>query len=363
MVGRSHEALGDRAAAEGEAKMIDNMVPVFSSSHAHHKGARRKTLGDIRGPRITSRSSGLDAIPPSLDGTDRSERNLEAVALTGQALGAEIEGPEGVRPPPRLACGCPAEFSGERTAGAFRIRYSRYLSACAAGVHQHREARIVLPLRGEFHSDDGRRIFSIDVGEALYRPKEADHSDRYQTPTDCLTLLLPDAGVPRRLDAPIVVRDMALARSALVMRAEVDANDLASELVAEGLAVLISSIVLQRAPQPERGAPRWIGSVREHLDGAGDVLPSLAELSRIVDRDPAYVAATFRRAYGVSVGVYFRRLKLWQARDQIDADPSRSLSEIAQDCGFSDQSHFTRHFRRLIGVAPGAYRSRRRGQR
>jgi AraC-like DNA-binding protein len=206
-------------------------------------------------------------------------------------------------------------------------------------------------------------MIAIDVGEALYRPSDEDHSDRYATQADCLALLLPDGGAFRRLDAPMVVRDMALARAALATRAEVDAKDVASQLVAEALAVLISSIVLQRAPQTERVAPRWISSVRERLDCAGDALPSLTDLARDVGRNPAYVAATFQRAYGVSVGVYFRRLKLWQARDQIDLDPSLSLSDIAQDCGFADQSHFTRHFRRLIGITPGAYRARRLGQR
>lgn len=283
--------------------------------------------------------------------------------MADQALGAAVERPEKAAPPRRLACGCPAEYSGDLTAGGFRVRYSRYLPSCTAGVHQHHEARIVLPIRGEFSSGYGRRMIPIEVGQALYRPSDEDHADRYETPTDCLALLLPDGGAYRRLDAPIVVRDMALARAALAMKAEVNARDQASELVAEGLAILMSSIVLQRAPQTERVAPRWISTVRERLDGASDAVPSLADLARDVDRDPAYVAATFQRAYGVSVGVYFRRLKLWQARDQIDVDPFLSLSDIAQDCGFADQSHFTRHFRRLIGIAPGAYRARRLGQR
>ena len=37
-------------------------------------------------------------------------------------------------------------------------------------------------------------------------------------------------------------------------------------------------------------------------------------------------------------------------------DGTLSLSEVALACGFSDQSHFTRVFARLIGVSPGARR-------
>jgi AraC-like DNA-binding protein len=239
------------------------------------------------------------------------------------------------------------------------MRYSRYLPCCAAGVHQHDEARIVLLIGGAFSSDYGRRTIPIEVGGALYRPRGEDHADRYEASTDCLTLLLPDDGSLRRVSEPVVVRHAALARATRVLRAETEANDAASELVAEGIAILVSTLVLGRAPLTERGAPRWIGSVRERLDNAYDAPPSLAELARGVDRDPAYVAATFRRSYGVSAGAYVRRLKLWQARDRIDGDPSSNLSEVAQDCGFADQSHFTRHFRRLFGITPGAYRGRR----
>jgi AraC family transcriptional regulator len=35
----------------------------------------------------------------------------------------------------------------------------------------------------------------------------------------------------------------------------------------------------------------------------------------------------------------------------------RSLAEIAAEAGFADQSHFTRVFRRQVGVTPGEYRA------
>jgi AraC-like DNA-binding protein len=38
-----------------------------------------------------------------------------------------------------------------------------------------------------------------------------------------------------------------------------------------------------------------------------------------------------------------------------------SLSEIALSCGMSDQSHFTRSFRRIVGEAPSAWRQARYG--
>ncbi|HBZ55962.1 MAG TPA: AraC family transcriptional regulator, partial [Syntrophobacteraceae bacterium] len=35
----------------------------------------------------------------------------------------------------------------------------------------------------------------------------------------------------------------------------------------------------------------------------------------------------------------------------------RPIAEVAQATGFSDQSHLTRHFKRILGVTPGQYRN------
>jgi len=37
-------------------------------------------------------------------------------------------------------------------------------------------------------------------------------------------------------------------------------------------------------------------------------------------------------------------------------DGRLSLADVAKECGFWDQSHFTHHFTRIVGVSPGAWR-------
>jgi AraC-like DNA-binding protein len=52
------------------------------------------------------------------------------------------------------------------------------------------------------------------------------------------------------------------------------------------------------------------------------------------------------------------RLRLEHALAELDTtdDP---IAEIAQRCGYYDQSAFTRHFTKVVGMSPGAYRRRR----
>ena len=256
-----------------------------------------------------------------------------------------------------LPCGCPRKRVDTRTAGVFRLRRSLSLPCCALGLHHHSEPRIVLPLLGAFETSHGRRTLPVDGSAAMYRPAWDEHRDSYHTATDSLVLLLPaeTAGSARE---PYVMRDPALPDLGQTLRTEWVVRDAASNLIMEGLTLLTTCIVLNRRPVTSRGKPHWIATVREQLEACYAEPPTLVELASSVDRDAAYVAATFKRVYGSSVGMYLRRLRLWQARHSIDDRRSGSIAEIALQCGYSDQSHFTRQFKQLFSVTPGEYRRR-----
>jgi transcriptional regulator GlxA family with amidase domain len=63
----------------------------------------------------------------------------------------------------------------------------------------------------------------------------------------------------------------------------------------------------------------------------------------------------FLRDYGLSPQQYLRRLRM-QTACQLLVSSSLALAQVADRCGFADQSHFTRDFRSLTGVTPRAYR-------
>ena len=61
----------------------------------------------------------------------------------------------------------------------------------------------------------------------------------------------------------------------------------------------------------------------------------------------------------MSVATYARALRLEWATSAV-ASTDDTLTRIALDAGFADQSHFTRSFKRHHGVTPGRYRERLR---
>ncbi len=260
--------------------------------------------------------------------------------------------------PAHLPCGCPRAYFGRRHAGGFGLRYALNLPGCSQGRHHHPEPRIVLSLSSGFGSRYGDRTMQVADSAALFRPAGEDHEDRYPTPTATLALLLPAEAPADTLSRPFVLRDAAFAGFATELRREMRSPDTASALVMEGLAWLVTSKVLHGRPLAERGVPSWIATVRERVEAECAAPPTLAELGRMVGRDAAYVAATFKRVYGGSVGAYVRQLRLWQARGRMDAEPELRLSELALACGYADQSHFTRQFKRLFALTPAEYRRR-----
>jgi AraC family transcriptional regulator len=73
---------------------------------------------------------------------------------------------------------------------------------------------------------------------------------------------------------------------------------------------------------------------------------------------PVHLARAFRAHFGLSPVEYIRQLRINLAESLL-ADSQVSLGEIAQQTGFSDQSHFTRTFRNEVGLTPARYRQNR----
>jgi AraC-like DNA-binding protein len=63
----------------------------------------------------------------------------------------------------------------------------------------------------------------------------------------------------------------------------------------------------------------------------------------------------FQRVFGLTPQEFLLKTRVAAACRALRTS-ARSLTEIAEDCGFSDQSSFTQHFKRRLGVTPRAYR-------
>ena len=80
---------------------------------------------------------------------------------------------------------------------------------------------------------------------------------------------------------------------------------------------------------------------------------SLLDLARLTGLSPYYLHRSFCRKIGMPPHAYQVQVRVTRARSLLRR--GRTISDAASSAGFVDQSHFSRHFKRLTGVTPGQF--------
>jgi AraC-like DNA-binding protein len=156
------------------------------------------------------------------------------------------------------------------------------------------------------------------------------------------------------------------ARSARLLRAAHQAAErgdrlASSSLLRTALAGLLAAHATAApgtaARRPGR-APGAVARTRELLSERLADPPSLDELSAVTGLPPFALLRAFRAETGLPPHAYLNQLRVRQARGLLDDGLAPAL--VAAHTGFADQAHLTRHFKRVVGVPPGAYQRERR---
>jgi len=105
-------------------------------------------------------------------------------------------------------------------------------------------------------------------------------------------------------------------------------------------------------------APWQIRKVASHVETALDKPIRSADLATVVRLTPCHFSRVFRTSFGESPLQYVAKRRLERAK-RLMLSTNSPLSEIALDCGFADQAHFSRQFRRIAGDTPRAWRRAR----
>ena len=82
---------------------------------------------------------------------------------------------------------------------------------------------------------------------------------------------------------------------------------------------------------------------------------STAAVARLVGCSERQLTRDFIASFGVSAAKHFLELRLTKAIWLLE-NSTRTIGEIAEECGFSDRSHFARHFRDRVGLTPSRMR-------
>jgi len=171
---------------------------------------------------------------------------------------------------------------------------------------------------------------------------------------------------PTRTVVPPVVGLNApeLRSTMLAVDAELKAGGLGGPLMVEALATMLSVHLIrhflgprQLAGQSDGVLPRRklhtvIEYIMENLEGN----PTLEQMAAVVHLSPYHFARQFKAATGSPPHQYVIARRVERAQHLLRADGEIGLVDVALRVGFSDQSKFSFHFKRIVGVTPGQFR-------
>jgi AraC family transcriptional regulator len=156
-------------------------------------------------------------------------------------------------------------------------------------------------------------------------------------------------------------RDPVISSIAGALMREVMSGDAGSRLYAESLANLLAVHLLRNYTEhPElieaekvSVAPRSVIQAMKYIHENYPSDVSLADIAGAAHLSPYHLTRVFKKATGISPHQYLVQVRVNSARSLLTAGAGdRSLAEIAAAVGFADQSHLTRHFKRMLGITP-----------
>jgi AraC family transcriptional regulator len=172
---------------------------------------------------------------------------------------------------------------------------------------------------------------------------------------------------PARLTVPpLDGLDLPPLRAAMrAVDAELTSGGAGGPLAAESLANVLAVHLIRHlsAPRrPERGRdgalPRGrLRAVVEYIEEHLDASPTLGQMAAVTRLSPYHFARQFKAATGLPPHQYVIMRRVERAKQLLQAGTDLSLAEVAAHAGFSDQSQFSRHFKRLVGVTPGQFQT------
>jgi AraC family transcriptional regulator len=227
-------------------------------------------------------------------------------------------------------------------------------------THTHGDAHFVLISGGDYVSiAEGRQAERFPV--LVYNPPGTTHRDHFKYGRGSYYAIslerakVKTAGYEIAMpDGPVYLSEMAqfsiamrVARCCAVQPGGLTLDSLCHELLGS----------VDRLLRPvDRRPPSWLEKAVELLHERYLEDLSVADVAKGVGVHPVHLARSFRHHFRCSPGEFARFCRLERAARMLTRS-DRSLSEIALEAGFGDQSQFSKAFARELGIAPGEYRT------
>jgi AraC-like DNA-binding protein len=84
----------------------------------------------------------------------------------------------------------------------------------------------------------------------------------------------------------------------------------------------------------------------------------ISELLKNHHTQARWLQRVFLDEIGVTAKIFGRIVRFNHARSMLQKNPDVDLRQVAYECGYADQPHFTRNFREMFGITPADFKAR-----
>lgn len=264
-------------------------------------------------------------------------------------------------------CPCPADVLRVREVAGLSLTEATHAPRLRVPAHAHENAHFCLLLQGFYEENCDKHILVRKPGTLALMAGGALHSNRiHSTGIRFFCIEMSQAwrnranGHLESLRGLTHFEEGLLPWLAMRLYREFRADDDVAPLAIEGLVLELLAGVARQSSHSENETAKWLQKARDFVHDRFREPISLAQVANFAEVHPVSLARGFRRTHHCTVGDYVRKLRIEFACQQLTGSDS-SLVDIALAAGFSEQSHFSRTFKRLMGLTPSQYRSSRQG--
>jgi AraC family transcriptional regulator len=260
----------------------------------------------------------------------------------------------------------PGTFAGQtisrEIAGTLlsEVRHTRSLSVAP---HSHEAPYFSLLLEGSYAESATDFAVRYEPYTVVFHDALTEHSDAIAE-GGCrmffVELLSPWVEAVSLIRRPAHLFEMdGSAPTWLVLRLhrEFLSGDAASPLTVESVLFELCEYLSDSTVETTR-EPAWIARVEELLRSRLSERVDLRSIALELSVDPSHLCRTFRRFRRRTIGDHVMGLRVQLVCRKL-LETRESLSDVAEQAGFTDQSHMTRIFKRITGITPGSYRRQR----
>lgn len=234
-------------------------------------------------------------------------------------------------------------------------------------AHFHEHGQISILQSGSVIEAIGRDNVTRTGISVIYRPPGEVHADHIG-PDGARFLLIEIE--PERLEdllrlfygatGPVYIPSLLLDSLPERLLREFSSRGHASSLALEGLInEMIACAARLLTIAPYQRPPAWLERTRRIVEDNFRERWPLQALAREAGVAPTRLSRAFSRFYRRTVGDVVRERRVAAAKTDL-LTSEKSIVTIAQETGYFDQAHFSREFRKAVGVTPSAYRKRHR---